>query len=525
MDIGKYLNNIDIPAENESQINEFVSTKKTEITAAVLKLWEEYISAQPDNVPKNEVILPEKIVKPRPKEEIEEILEINKSVPFEIVREEPGDVVESQENKTPAQSNVIPAQNTQTKSKNMILPNGKVNQEYKHKVKIEGLGIADISDFWFEGLESFGLKYSPDTNEITGTPTLAGDHKVLLKIKLNNWSEGKPLITRDITFIINPDPKSLWKNIPTPADIEYYKPDSANQFVMVQGNKGILGFGKTECKDMVAASMRGRSHAQEGKPRDDDFGLKYMDDLRWYIMAVADGAGSAPASRKGSEIACKTVISVCETLLKEKHKDFKTLIKTYSADKSEENRKKVGDTLYAIIGNAVFKAVKNIEEEARTSNKALKEFSTTLIVSICRKFKFGWFVANFWVGDGGIGIYNKGTQFVKVMGESDGGEFAGQTRFLTMPEITQPAELYRRLRFEIVEDFTALILMSDGVTDPKFETDANLMKIEKWNSLWEDLSKEVTFTDNNAATADQLLNWLNFWSPGNHDDRTIAILF
>ena len=67
--------------------------------------------------------------------------------------------------------------------------------------------------------------------------------------------------------------------------------------------------------------------------------------------------------------------------------------------------------------------------------------------------------------------------------------------------------------------------MTDGITDPKFETDANLLKVEKWNELWQDLSKEVDFSDDNEASADQLLNWLDFWSPGNHDDRTIAILF
>jgi len=407
----------------------------------------------------------------------------------------------------------------------MIIPNGKVSQNYKHQVKTESLGIPDIEDFWFEGLESIGLNYNHQTNEITGIPTQAGDHKITLKIKLKEWTDGKPIIQKDIIIIINPDPKSLWKNIPTPTVIEYFKPDSANLFIRVEGNKGVLGVGKSQQKDMVAASQRGRSHAQEGKPRDDDFGLKYLDDLKWYILTVADGAGSANASRKGSEIACKTVVEVCESLIREKHKDFEQFIKLYNTEKSEANRKKIGDTLYGIIGNAVFKAVKNIEEEAKLSNKALKDFSTTLIVSICKKFKFGWFVADFWVGDGGIGIYNKETQFLKVMGESDGGEFAGQTRFLTMPEITQPTELYRRLRFEIVADFTALILMSDGITDPKFETDANLLKVEKWNQLWEDLSREVTFTDNNEASANQLLTWLDFWSPGNHDDRTIAILF
>ena len=36
----------------------------------------------------------------------------------------------------------------------------------------------------------------------------------------------------------------------------------------------------------------------------------------------------------------------------------------------------------------------------------------------------------------------------------------------------------------IVPDFTALFLMTDGVSDPKFETDANLKSYDKWNELW-----------------------------------------
>ena len=58
-----------------------------------------------------------------------------------------------------------------------------------------------------------------------------------------------------------------------------------------------------------------------------------------------------------------------------------------------------------------------------------------------------------------------------------------------------------------------------------FETDANLNKIEKWNDLWENIGKEVELADDNSESQYQLLKWLDFWSPGNHDDRTIAILY
>ena len=81
-----------------------------------------------------------------------------------------------------------------------------------------------------------------------------------------------------------------------------------------------------------------------------------------------------------------------------------------------------------------------------------------------------------------------------------------------------------RIRVDTVEDFTALILMSDGITDPKFETDANLQNIDNWNKLWDDINAEVNLNfDSN--TKYQLLRWMDFWSIGNHDDRTLAMIF
>ena len=541
MDILKYMGSLEIEAKDEEQLSRFLNEKESEIKGSILALWKEF-SDENTTVSENKdavLISEESSKKAETTDEVKEDLkkeDENKSAEISvnnvsILNQEANTLKDENKIKSePEKIEQFKDKNTssfelQIKNKSIIIPNGKVNQDYCYHFKIEELGLADIGDYWFEGLEAIGLAFVSDTNEIKGKPIVAGDHKIKLKIKRNDWSDGKPIFERQITFIINPDPKSLWKNIPTPDDIEYYKPDSAKCFVKVESTSNPFGTKKTAKKDMVAASQRGRSHAQEGKPRDDDFALHYIKEHDWYIMTVADGAGSAKASRKGSEIACKTVVDVCQSMINNTVKDFEHQIKDFSSDKSDAKRKSMGDNLYKILGNAVFKALKNIEEESKLANKPLKDYATTLIVSICKKFKFGWFVGAFWVGDGGIGIYNKENQFLKVLGESDGGEYAGQTRFLTMSEITQPTELYRRLRFDIVDDFTALILMTDGITDPKFETDANLLKVEKWNELWQDLSNEVDFSDDNETSADQLLNWLDFWSPGNHDDRTIAILF
>ena len=546
MDITKHLSIIDLPATDEIQLKAFLASKENVVHDNILKLWDEFILTENANASveshsraslQNPGSLPES--QPEPADIPQNTATAIQKAPLLSDEENNGttEVKPSETQNMTVDTNLPPdnspkedlkekAQNEELalliKNKFITLPNGKVGQPYNYVFSTEKIGLTEIEDFWFADLEPIGLLFDPETDAITGTPKVAGEQSIQLFLKRKGWTEGKPVFERKLTLTVNPDPRSLWQDKLSDKSDPYWKPDSASQFLKVESTGILL---KTERKDVVAASQRGRSHAHEGIFRDDDFGMDYDKNTNWYIITVADGAGSCKASRKGSQIACQTVVKVCKTQLETQHKEFEYLIRELSKDRSDANRKKMGDALYGIVGTAVFKAYKNIEEEATKSGREVKDFSTTLIVSICKKFKFGWFVGAFWVGDGGIGIYNKDTKFIKVLGESDGGEFAGQTRFLTMPEITQPAELYRRLRFDIVDEFTALILMTDGITDPKFETDANLLKFEKWDELWADLSKEVEFKDNNEKSAEQLLKWLDFWSPGNHDDRTIAILF
>jgi serine/threonine protein phosphatase PrpC len=536
--IKRYLDDMDFDENqikvfleaNETEIKAFLKTNEMEIKEHLKTLWEKQF---------------EQASAPDAKETTEEITAQNATEPQTTDRLATGlqaAEVESTANNTQTDMPTIinsgeqpdrekvqhEALTFEIKNKRIIFQNGKINQEYCVHFDVEDLNMPEIAEVYFEGLEKIGLRYDPEAKQIKGIPVLAGDHKIEMQFKRKDWIEGKPLLSREVTFIINPDPKSLWKNIPTSEDIEYYKSDADKQFVKVASKKvkdGLFGLGKKEVarKDMVAASQRGRSHAIDGKPRDDDFALYFDEQTEWYVMVVADGAGSAQFSRKGSQIACQTVIDVCKEKIAERKDDFEKY-------KTQEQKNEIGKILQDIISHAVYQAHKAIEKEAKEKNRTIKDYATTLLLSLCKQFQYGWFVGAWWVGDGGIGIYAQEPPYLKVLGEPDGGEFAGQTRFLTMPEIIQN-ELYTRIKFDIVENFTALILMTDGVTDPKFETDANLNRIEKWHALWDDLNgnnedkAKVNFSDDNEQTAEQLLRWLDFWSKGNHDDRTIAILF
>ena len=52
-----------------------------------------------------------------------------------------------------------------------------------------------------------------------------------------------------------------------------------------------------------------------------------------------------------------------------------------------------------------------------------------------------------------------------------------------MPEIFKSEKFATRFDFHIIKDFSYLILMSDGIYDPKFVVEANLANIKKWQEF------------------------------------------
>ncbi|HDX8837760.1 TPA: protein phosphatase 2C domain-containing protein, partial [Klebsiella oxytoca] len=53
-------------------------------------------------------------------------------------------------------------------------------------------------------------------------------------------------------------------------------------------------------------------------------------------------------------------------------------------------------------------------------------------------------------------------------------------------------------------------------------TDNGLQNPQKWDRLMAELSPLLTDPEHASA---QLVEWLNYFSPGNHDDRTIIVLW
>lgn len=149
----------------------------------------------------------------------------------------------------------------------------------------------------------------------------------------------------------------------------------------------------------------------------------------------------------------------------------------------------------------------------------MKSLSCTLLLALTLPLENNqWFTACYWVGDGAAAILDLGFPKVKLLGEVDTGSYSGETVFLNRAEI-EPEKLISRISTDLQDYPPILMLMTDGVSDPKFKTDAKLQTVEAWQDLWSELKAPLQ-AENPAEALEQ---WLDFWSKGEHDDRTLAM--
>jgi serine/threonine protein phosphatase PrpC len=417
----------------------------------------------------------------------------------------------------------------------IILPNASIDKLYQVKFDIEKNNLQDIVIKDIQGLAETGLNFDPSTLIIEGTPMISGDLKIKLMYRLQIESDNSVLNEKVIPLLILVDPKSLWKNLPSNKDDIYWKQD----------NVSICE--KLGDKKIVVSSKRGRSHQNVGSFRDDDFQFKHFDKSGWSVISVADGAGSYSLSRKGSKIACNSVIEYFETNLDtDKQKQFESKIIEFGNSKDENLKKEVEGLVAQNLYQAVLLVHNKIKEHANATiisnpelfnNPKLQTpmdyYHSTLLFTLLKKYDFGYVVLTFEVGDCPAAVMNKDRTQTTLLNWLDVGEFGGGTRFVTQPDIFHSTEhpMISRFNFTIIEDFSFLFLMSDGIYDPKFEVEANLQKNEKWVEFLSDLEGKnedaikIDFNTENNEIATQLDKWVDFWSKGNHDDRTLAIIF
>ncbi|MDR2164686.1 MAG: protein phosphatase 2C domain-containing protein [Zoogloeaceae bacterium] len=380
------------------------------------------------------------------------------------------------------------------------LPNCTVGKRYNEK--IEGTATngkpVRVVDIIIDA--ALGLKFEKETQIVSGEPTIAGEFSLTLRWTYQGANEE---IGGICLLISNPDPRSLWKVVEPEQELPYHK--------FHHDKKMIRSHGFT----IAAASRRGRSHEHSGSFRDDDFFIEDNSENGWSVLLVADGAGSAKSSRQGSLLAVRTAgAHMVSHLDGEFGNNIASLLNSW-----ESAQKEIGEKFHYFFHETASLAVKSIEQEAESKNAPPKDYATTLLAAAVRREGAQTFLATFWMGDGAIAAYGPRGK-VRLMGTPDGGEFAGQTRFLDRNALSDQ-DFKKRVRIGKLPDISAILLMTDGVSDPYFETDNGLADPAKWDALWDEIYPLL----NDAAPDARLLEWLHFFKPGHHDDRTIALLW
>jgi hypothetical protein len=425
------------------------------------------------------------------------------------------------------------------------VPNANVKKEYSYTFDLSSYPTILIKEI--RNLDAVGLQFDAGKNCIHGTPTHANTIEIQI-IFFNKNDEKLHEDIKAIPFIVNADPKDLWLNKPSSRDSRFPKEDN------VTFKSTFLD------KKIVVASKRGRSHAHEGTFRDDDFLVKNLPD-DWAIVALADGAGSARFARAGSQFATDFIVKSFdnESLLNKLSEavnlyfsDEEALSKTdeiqnntseveiSEEQNSSENSlnqvsgedKKIKSKSFII--NSLYQNVKNLHNQlavfATEEGVSLKDLHTTLIFSLVKKFDLGYVVVSFGVGDCPINIINQENTQVKLLNFLDVGESSGATRFITMPEIFSRPDMVNRFTINRIDGFSKLFLMTDGIYDPKFVVESKLENLETWKNFLRDLNGEnedkakVDFVED-SDVENQLSTWMDFWSKGNHDDRTLAVIY
>ena len=339
--------------------------------------------------------------------------------------------------------------------------------------------------------QACGLSWNVEQKAIEGTPTISGEVQLSFLLEDGHTTLG--------TLWINPNPKKLWNNIPSNPSERFWKADSASGEISTT-------FGK-----LLAARMRGRSHAHKGTCCDDDFAITFHEKSGVHFIAVADGAGSAEFSRLGSKLA---VEAAKEKVLEQLEQNEK-----YQAITSFSEMEKLKGVANGLLFQAVQAAFYAQESAAEKEQIPVKSLSCTLLLALTLPLENKrWFTACYWVGDGAAAILDLGSPQVKLLGEVDTGSYSGETVFLNRAEI-EPEKLISRISTDLQDYPPILMLMTDGVSDPKFKTDAKLQTVEAWQDLWNELKSPLQ-AENPTGTLEQ---WLDFWSKGEHDDRTLAM--
>lgn len=351
-----------------------------------------------------------------------------------------------------------------------------------------------------------GLVFDAPLGTLHGIPQQAGEFALTAILQVPDQ-----LLPLEVSFnlLVIPDPRTLWQIREPVAGQPFTKPHTDHQQQ------------QAEWQRMAGASCRGRAHEHAGSFRDDDFGIALDADSGFGLMVVCDGAGSACYSREGARLAVEQTLEAWEqpsviTGLT----DLGNAVWQWQPD-DQAQMTWISQFLIGLFRSIAKQVIEAIERAAYQLQKSSRDFATTWLVALTYPVEDGLFVASCWVGDGAIAVLSwADDEPVKLLGQPDSGEYAGQTRFLSR-DLIEGAQWQECISMGRFTQPDAVVLLTDGISDPFFDTEAELRKPAGWQTLWQQWLPLLRQPHPGPA----LLEWQRFFVTGHHDDRTMALWY
>lgn len=210
---------------------------------------------------------------------------------------------------------------------------------------------------------------------------------------------------------------------------------------------------------IVQCAVQGRSHIKADIPCQDKTFALVKNEV--YVIALADGAGSAKLSHFGAECVTKFI---CNEL-------SDNFDKYFNSDDGVSVKKELTSKIWITL-----------DETARKYESNIQEFASTLMFVAVKDDRF--IIAH--LGDGVIG-YTKNDE-LKVASEPDNGEFANTTVFTT----SKNSIMYLKLLKGTLGDINGFVLMSDGTSAALYNKSKKQLSngIKKIMNLWKYVSSE-----------------------------------
>lgn len=273
---------------------------------------------------------------------------------------------------------------------------------------------------------------------------------------------------------------SLWKYTAVADDVPDPSPEYYTRSDIYDGGK------------VIGARVRGKKHKHEGTCCDDWFETASLGDITF--IAVADGAGSKKLSRIGSQESCRAAVGFLKDHFEKNIVNDTKIMSGIALDMNSPDFMSACKILAEAVRGAVNEAYLAVRSAfyCRASNEKfigymgrsldIRDFSATLLISVVIPLgneKNEKLVVSCQIGDGMIALIDTSAEFsasVKRMGDSDSGEFSGETEFLTTEKMRAPESIALKTRISRGNS-DILMMMTDGVSDDYFPVEIQMHRL------------------------------------------------